>query len=1153
MGVGISGLVGGIYRERKHSMMNLNASKKNPKKYVDASTIPTVLALFAISKEVEADISISGSANVSVTSTSSSSYGYVVEDHPYRDNSQGNLINSIGSDGLPITTIIKSGNFTYTSDIYEILPAINVDSAQSDNNTSPAFIMKGLDTITGTTNGLLNIAPSMGNVATTFTEQFVDKNTDVLDVTALTISSDTIQNLKILEKYSSSELITGVEIFDVGSVTNLNMGSFLEQEPTGFDYMQDTTFATFDSFVDMNSKVIEYTLDGVMPALSTAAVFIPTYQYDFAEATYFSSYWTNDFGERLDVVKTTGPTPGNFYTTLTLQDSNGLTYGGLTSPATLTHEVVIAKDITSAELAQVVATDVSFKLFEDALSDISNYSIDDRVINVSYISMLDEEKLSYGDLAGALTSHQVLYTETENGVDMYYSNGLIYTIENQQGIYGLLSLDTPPSYNFFSFYSQPDLGVHQKTTGWKYTLDNSDPDTIALNEGDMGSDIFTINITNGTKTVSQEVVISVQGKSNDDNLGPTFITGMPSDLAISNLNKKAIEGIKYEFDASLFFTDEDGDKLTYSAKILTPSKKVVSDTFQSDKPLPDWLSINPDTGILSGTPKNLEEGFLDFLILVEDEHGKGEHFSHSIQIYRHDEYGSLKALGTHLLVGTENNDYVTTLKGADLVYTSLGNDVINLIADSTWGSGYVAKNIETHQKIDIDGFNRFNDIVNSGDDTDILNLTNGNDAFFIDDVYSNHHRDALLTNTVQGGDSIARISNLEVVNAGSGNDVVDLTSSNFALTTGVTINGEAGNDVLWGSNGDDVINGGDGDDIIFGGVGSDTLTSGTGSDVFQFTATSGGNIITDFDVNNDSIELYYRKGEDLTNITIMGETLTWRTGEYDENGYFTAVSIDLSTLISKVDSVIINNSFNTLDDVILTNEVQLFKNTLSAFSLLESSDADIKVNTTPSIDTYSLSIGDLANALTIEPMLYLETSLGTNVMYENGITYYIEDQQGVYGSFGFGFPLEGEFKLSDISTGNTDLRSSIDPLNNVSETRYATDYATMHLSNGFSDNWPTWYYILDNDDVDTINATADSSHLDSFTIKATNGVDVVSQQIDINIFEDVGLPFDENTMLGQLQEGLPVGEDVLTMFDYTRVSVDDLNNFDSFITFVEIV
>ena len=98
-----------------------------------------------------------------------------------------------------------------------------------------------------------------------------------------------------------------------------------------------------------------------------------------------------------------------------------------------------------------------------------------------------------------------------------------------------------------------------------------------------------------------------------------------------------------------------------------------------------------------------------------------------------------------------------------------------------------------------------------------------------------------------------------------------------------------------------------------------------------------------------------------------------------------------------------------------------------------------------------------------------------------------------------------------------------------------------------------WYYILDNDDIDTINATVDSTHVDSFTIKATNGVDVVGQQIDIDIFEDVGLPFDKNTMLGQFQEGLPVDEGVLTMLDYTGVSVDDLNSFDQLITFVEIV
>jgi hypothetical protein len=499
---------------------------------------------------------------------------------------------------------------------------------------------------------------------------------------------------------------------------------------------------------------------------------------------------------------------------------------------------------------------------------------------------------------------------------------------------------------------------------------------------------------------------------------------------------------------------------------------------------------------------------------------------------------------------------VKTLKGADFIYTSLGNDIVNLTADSIWTDSHVAKNIETHQQINIDGFNRFNDVINSGDGVDILNLTTGNDAFFVDDVYSNHHRDLTLTSTTQGIDSTARIVNLEVINAGAGNDIIDLTSSNFVLTTGVTINGETGNDVLWGSNGDDIINGGDGDDVIFGGAGSDTLTGGAGSDIFQFTATAGSDVITDFDVNNDSIELYYRKGEDLTNISIQDEVLTWTIVISDENGTISSdgVLINLSTPISKVDSVIINNSLNTLDDEVLTSEVQLFKNTLSAFSLPEPSDTDIKLSTTPSIDTGLLAIGDLANALTIDPVLYLVTSLGTNAMYANGITYYIEDQQGVYGSFGFGFPLEGEFKLSDVSTGKTDLRSLIEPINEDITTKYTSDVGTMHLTNGFNTNWPTWYYILDNNDVDTISATVDSIYIDSFTIRATNGVDVVSQQIDINIFEDVGLPFDNNTLLGQLQEGFPVNEDEsFTMLDYTRVSVDDLNNFDSFITFVEIV
>jgi Ca2+-binding RTX toxin-like protein len=124
---------------------------------------------------------------------------------------------------------------------------------------------------------------------------------------------------------------------------------------------------------------------------------------------------------------------------------------------------------------------------------------------------------------------------------------------------------------------------------------------------------------------------------------------------------------------------------------------------------------------------------------------------------------------------------------------------------------------------------------------------------------------------------------------------VDLTSANFILANAIEINGGAGNDVLWGSNGDDTINGGTGDDSIFGGTGSDTLTGGTGSDAFQFTATAGSDVITDFDVSGDSIKLYYRAEDNHTNadLSLTNGVLTW-----DVDNTVNDVVIDMSATTS---------------------------------------------------------------------------------------------------------------------------------------------------------------------------------------------------------------------------------------------------------------
>ena len=270
-----------------------------------------------------------------------------------------------------------------------------------------------------------------------------------------------------------------------------------------------------------------------------------------------------------------------------------------------------------------------------------------------------------------------------------------------------------------------------------------------------------------------------------------------------------------------------------------------------------------------------------------------------------------------ILQGTTGIDNISTLEGADVVYALTGDDIITLTADAVWVTGYIARSVSnssstgTGEKITLDGLNRFSEVIDGGADVDTLNLTDGNDAFFIDDVYSAHHSSLALTSTTQGIDSIARITNLEVINAGEGNDIVDLTSTNFVLAEAVVINGEAGNDVLWGSNGNDTINGGDGDDVLFGGTGSDTLTGGAGSDNFQFTATAGSDVITDFSLADDSIHLYYRVEDKHTSadLNLTNGILTWNVDTTTND-----VVIDLSATVNSSD-------LNELDALISFAEI----------------------------------------------------------------------------------------------------------------------------------------------------------------------------------------------------------------------------------------
>jgi Ca2+-binding RTX toxin-like protein len=85
-------------------------------------------------------------------------------------------------------------------------------------------------------------------------------------------------------------------------------------------------------------------------------------------------------------------------------------------------------------------------------------------------------------------------------------------------------------------------------------------------------------------------------------------------------------------------------------------------------------------------------------------------------------------------------------------------------------------------------------------------------------------------------------NDLLTVSAGNGNDTVSAVGLQSDVVK-LTIDGGAGNDVIFGSQGDDTLIGGDGNDFVDGKQGNDTAFLGAGDDVFQWDPGDGSDIV----------------------------------------------------------------------------------------------------------------------------------------------------------------------------------------------------------------------------------------------------------------------------------------------------------------------
>ena len=234
--------------------------------------------------------------------------------------------------------------------------------------------------------------------------------------------------------------------------------------------------------------------------------------------------------------------------------------------------------------------------------------------------------------------------------------------------------------------------------------------------------------------------------------------------------------------------------------------------------------------------------------------------------------------GNDFVDSGDGNDRLYGGGGFDILHGGAGRDYITGGAGNDFLDGGEEGDVYLYSSVANDGFDEIRDTGTSGRDIilandDSVELGLGQ-SFSIDNGIEIISRGANFDLTIQGSDEGNNwnfegvvLFGVSSINSGDGIDIVR------GADRVDIINGEAGHDQIFGGLRGDILSGGDdsdflfgeegadflfgdaGNDILTGGLDNDTLTGGAGFDIFAFGPDSGRDVITDFEVNADLIDL----------------------------------------------------------------------------------------------------------------------------------------------------------------------------------------------------------------------------------------------------------------------------------------------------------
>ena len=240
--------------------------------------------------------------------------------------------------------------------------------------------------------------------------------------------------------------------------------------------------------------------------------------------------------------------------------------------------------------------------------------------------------------------------------------------------------------------------------------------------------------------------------------------------------------------------------------------------------------------------------------------------------------------GNDLVRGGSGNDTIEGGEGNDRLLGGSGDDSIDGGAgdDRIWGG-------------------EGNDTLTGGEGEDVFVLTDKDGTTTITDfdVANDKLFIGSLTDTPTLAELLAAMTDLPDADNSGTADGVTIDLSSYGGGT-ITLQGVTKADLMDGTTlnadlfdfGHETIEGTAEDEFFYGGVGDDTLTGGGGNDTFRFADNHGDDTITDFDVENDRLDL-----SGLTTAITAAQLLAAMTDlpDSDNSGTADGVTIDLSS------------------------------------------------------------------------------------------------------------------------------------------------------------------------------------------------------------------------------------------------------------------